>query len=223
MRPTLQPIIMAGGRSKRFGPGHKGLAVWRGQSLIDRIRDTLSLVLETSQIWVAVGSLSADPKLIAHLQQWEHPLFIEDAPEMEGPAAGLLACARYAANIGQPWVFITACDMPGLSFSMVSRMAAHAQTATPEIQAIVPQTTSPRGPRAEPLCALYRPQALLQVLETAHKARINKLQRILRNIEGLHLLDEEALAEMDPCWATSLMSINQPEDLRELEDRLDQF
>lgn len=220
MQDRVQPLVMAGGQSRRFGKGHKGLHPWHGVPMMDHVLGAARLLLPQARPWVSVARVGASPKLDERLSE-EGVLFVEDEPPMEGPGAGLLAGARFAVAGGVSWLLVLACDMPGLRLGLLSAMMEQALASGPGVTALIPAPPDPQGqPRLEPLHALYRPQALIEVLEQAADRRSFRLQRILSDLVGARFLPEAQLEALSPGWRASLLSANTPEDLERLDDLL---
>ena len=97
---TILGAVLAGGRSRRFG-SDKGIAAWRGVSLIEHslaaIRPFADAVVVCGRDWPDQGSLPDRPR-----------------PGL-GPLGGLNAALTYAASHGYDRVLCVPCDTPVLS------------------------------------------------------------------------------------------------------------
>lgn len=215
----IQPVILAGGRSSRFEKGHKALYPWRGVPLIDHVLDNARMILSPHELWISLARLDNEPKLLEHLQTHSDLVYLEDAPDLEGPAAGLLSAAR-AAHGRDLWLYVMACDMPAVRFEFVASMAELAAHASPDISAFVPLHHDGGLPVFEPLHALYRAEPLREALERAAERGVSSLQRVLDDLPGCRALDEPRLDTFDAAWRAALTSVNTLDDLETLETLL---
>jgi len=126
--------IFVGGRARRMGGIAKGLlTVASGETLVGRWRRLFDALGATC---VLVGRHDAYADL--NLES------IADDPPRIGPLGGLTALL---ARAGQGRVIAVACDMPFVSFELLSRLAAHPSPA--------PVVAPRRGTLWEPLFARY--------------------------------------------------------------------
>lgn len=130
--------VLAGGRSSRFG-SDKGLALLRGERLLDRAVDTLRAVCG------GVIVVSSRPE-----HEVEGALRIPDLRQDHGPLGGIEAALVHARNAGASAVFVLACDLPTVDASMVRSVVEGMGDAS----AAAPMRDGPPG--FEPLCAVYR-------------------------------------------------------------------
>lgn len=155
--------VLAGGQSSRMGRD-KALLELDGATLLRRTYDLLVSVCGAATV---VGPKSRYSSL-------DLPL-IEDSRQGCGPLAGIeAALSDCAAHTGVQWALVAACDMPGLEKGTLSALldeAAHAAGA----HAVIPVSA---GGRHEPLCALYRPQALEIVRKQLETGRFKLLDTI---------------------------------------------
>lgn len=211
----VQPVVLAGGRSRRFG-SNKALHPWRGRALIDHVLDVVRLTMTPREIWAGVGHLARHPRLVAHLRSDPHMVFLEDDPHMDGPAAGLSAAFEQAALRRLPWVFVCGCDMPTMRIQLLGAMLDLARNAPASVSAIVPRTPSTRGRRFEPLHAFYRPERALPHLRAMASAPQHRLQDFIAALPDAHILDPHALDSLDAQWRLGLHNINTREALHEV-------
>jgi len=94
-----------------------------------------------------------------------------DSPEGIGPMGGLAALIDHA---GSRDAIALACDMPQVPMELIDRLCSAQGGA-----AVVPR----RGEGLEPLCALYRPAAIVGALERALSGREFALQSLLARVE----------------------------------------
>ncbi|MEG1997941.1 MAG: molybdenum cofactor guanylyltransferase, partial [Clostridiales bacterium] len=129
-------IILAGGRSSRFG---------RDKSLLKI--DGITIVADNIRRWEGLFSDIIIVSNSAHKLDIAQTREISDLYPGCGPLGGLhagLCAAKYAMNL------LTACDMPYLNRDLISLLLAQAaQSAQADIVACRYQG------KVEPLCALY--------------------------------------------------------------------
>lgn len=106
-------VILAGGRSRRMGGGHKSLELLAGrpmlQCVIDRVApqvgDLALSVERASSAWAAFGL----------------PQLVDPRPGEQGPLGGLLAAMRrFSGRAG--WLLLVPCDAPFLPRDLAPRL-----------------------------------------------------------------------------------------------------
>ena len=137
MATDLTGLLLAGGRSRRFG-SDKALAEIDGVSLIARSYAALAPLC--TEVLVGVGP---DERV--------YPLpgparIVTDGVPDAGPLAGL---AAGLAALRTPWLLVIACDLPFVTLGVL-RSVAEARRG--DLDAVVGST--PDG-RSQPLCACY--------------------------------------------------------------------
>lgn len=145
----------------------------------------------TDGVWVSVRGVEGSDAL---RRQW--PL-IEDAPEGQGPLAGILAALRHRDDAD--WL-VLACDLPRLDSATLTALSATA-AGHPDAPAIAMR--SERDGTPEPLCAIWRP---------AMRARIEAQLAEDRRCARRCLLDA-AVPLVDAVTQGALANMNAPEDL----------
>jgi molybdopterin-guanine dinucleotide biosynthesis protein A len=141
--PPLFGLVLAGGRSRRFGRDKAGIEI-DGQTLLDRVVALFDGVCE--RVFVSVRDDQIDEAL-----RKSYALIVDQQPEY-GPAGGLLAAQAHAPEAA--WL-VTACDMPLLdraSIRLLIDMRRAEKAAT--------GYRSPVGNLPEPLCAIWEPATL---------------------------------------------------------------
>jgi len=150
-RPRLFRVVLAGGRSRRYG-SPKARARLVGLTLLERALAILQAAdLETGVIANRADDLPADP-ISAGV-----PVRPDLTPGA-GPLGGLHAALSWARERGDPGVFLLGCDLPLVPPALVARLATGFDTARPT----VPASPGPLG--IEPLCACY-PVSLVTAAE----------------------------------------------------------
>ncbi|GHS87378.1 putative molybdenum cofactor guanylyltransferase [Synergistales bacterium] len=139
MRIPVCAIILAGGKSSRFG-SDKAMFVWRGLTLSARIAEECRAVFD--EIIIVRG-------------QRQRPLEIEGVNEVRdiypnsGPLGGIHAGLSRAIS---DLAFVVACDMPTFSASLARRLLEFADG----FDVVAPHD----GEQLQPLCAVYRKSVL---------------------------------------------------------------
>jgi molybdopterin-guanine dinucleotide biosynthesis protein A len=139
----LWGLVLAGGRSRRFGRD-KAAVKLNGETLLARSVNLIRPLVE--EVFVSVRADQLNDPLRCHYQ------LLTDAAIGQGPAAGLLAA--HAANSAVAWL-VVACDLPMLDFGTLDLLV---QSRRAENRATV--FSAPADGRPEPLCAIYEPDAL---------------------------------------------------------------
>ena len=183
----LTALLLAGGRSRRFGTD-KARAVVDGTPMLRRVYETARAL--TPHVLLSVR---ADGDFYFDLVPPEVPRLLDPVPEA-GPLAGLVAGLRAART---PWLLALACDLPFLNEATLRRLLAACPSA---VDAVVPVTSDGRR---QPLCALYRVDAVRPVAESRLAAGRYALQA---------LLDQLSIA-MLAVPDVPLHNVNTPDDL----------
>lgn len=141
-------VIFAGGQATRMH-GRKALRAFGGTTLLDR-------ALAKAHGWtkdVAITARSAD-----QLGATAAPVLL-DAPNIEGPLAGLLSASR----VPSPYVLTIPCDMPFLPDDLLDRLAG----AIAGHDAVLASS----GGQVQPVCGLWRTRALAGIAAYASSGR----------------------------------------------------
>ncbi|KAB1190686.1 MULTISPECIES: molybdenum cofactor guanylyltransferase [Haloferax] len=193
-------VVLAGGESTRFGEQNKALAHFDGEPLISRVVATLSDATGTRPILAARSEDRA-----ADLLEVLPPVpTVSDAPDYEGPIAGLFAAAE---SVSTPWIVVTGCDMPLVSQTAVRTLLEH---ATDGVDAVVPDDAG----RPEPLLAAYRTASI-----RAHRSQLSRAagpQRLLDELPSVRTLSTEAYPVLD----RAVTNVNTQGELATLVDTL---
>ncbi|MXR22527.1 molybdenum cofactor guanylyltransferase [Halobacterium bonnevillei] len=148
-------VILAGGRSTRYGDGDKALADLGGTPMLRRVADRLDAV--TDELVVNCRADQRDGHLDA-LDGYSNPVRVALDPEPdEGPMAGIAAGLREARG---EYGAVVACDMPFVDPAVVDRLFDRADghdAAVPEMDDGWYQTTQ----------AVYRADAMAAACEAA--------------------------------------------------------
>ncbi|WP_338727484.1 molybdenum cofactor guanylyltransferase [Haladaptatus sp. DJG-WS-42] len=173
-------VILAGGRSTRFGEADKAVAPLAGVPMIRRVADRL--VDEISELVVNCRSDQTDAIREA-MAGYPHPVtYAEDEEPDEGPMAGIKTGLR---AVKAEYAVVVACDMPFVDADLVSylfeRAAGHA-AAVPKLDDGWYQTTH----------AVYRAQTMADACDTSLLAGNHKILDPLFELDYV-IVDDEAI------------------------------
>lgn len=121
---------------------------------------------------------------------------IPDAPDVQGPLAGILAAVRW--NPSATWTFV-ACDMPALDAGFIDWLR---EQRRPGAWCVLPEL--PDNDRIEPLAAVYEPQ-IFPFLEHLGRNSTYTLQSLQNHGKAVVMRPPPRLT---PC----LLNANTPED-----------
>ncbi|RYL92096.1 molybdenum cofactor guanylyltransferase [Sporolactobacillus sp. THM7-4] len=187
-------IILAGGRSRRFG-APKAMAFWRGCRLIDYSIRALQPVLHELII------VSHLPQL--HQLKNVRVITDEQAHEGQGPLSGIRSAMEC---VNTPWVFVLPCDMP-LFTAKDARKLIQRVGEEPLPEAIVPLIYG----RAQPLCALYHHPEVKEKIDRQLAAGKKSMMDLLKQC-NVKYVTETALS-IDPA---AFLNVNTRDDYHHL-------
>lgn len=181
---NLKGIILAGGKSSRFGED-KALAIWNGKTLLARAVDLLR-------------NLHLDPVVIANPQKdysfLECPVFNDLIPA-KGPLGGLFtACSLFP----QKNLLVLTCDMPFLEETVLSQLM---EVHTAEIQV----TVFCVGEQIQPFPGIYSSK-----LEALLKRHLDSDELSMRSFLSRIICQQIAFS---PLESKVFQNVNFPDDL----------
>jgi len=186
-RPILGGILI-GGRSVRMGrPKH--LFRWNGRSFLEHVVEAMR---PHAQEIVLLGEGEIPPECAGLAR-------LSDAAGAEGPIAGILSALR--SNPEAAWV-IAPCDLPLLTARAVGWLL---EERSPERWVVLPVNAAGR---AEPLAAVYEPEAAALVERAIRSGR--SAPRVLAEDRRVHT------PLIPPKLARAFRDIDTPEDLAAL-------
>ena len=201
MREIVTGVIVAGGKSRRFG-SDKASASLRGRPLLQWVRDALAPIVNEIVVVTAAGQTL--PPM--------HPSIpvtvVEDREPERGPLGGLATGFAVAAS---PVCFAASCDAPLLHTGVAERIL----DALDDHDAVLPEV----GGFQQPLVAAYRRDPCLAAAEAALAAGVNKVLDAFAALDVL-ALGEDRLAILDPDLR-SFRNANSPEELAAIATLLD--
>jgi molybdopterin-guanine dinucleotide biosynthesis protein A len=188
--PELCGLVLAGGRSRRFGRDKAALKQ-AGLTWLERTVAVLECAVE--EVYVSVRPDQIDEPLRSGFR------LIVDRYDDVGPASGLVS-----AHLERPdaaWL-ILACDMPFLAGNAIQRLVA---ARDPQRDATAYRRFRDGAP--EPLCAIYEPAILRRFRRQVESGELLSPRALLENADALLI---------DPPPGKMLSNINTPADLESL-------
>jgi molybdopterin-guanine dinucleotide biosynthesis protein A len=194
----LTGVVLAGGRSSRFGTD-KAFARLGGCTLLERALAGVAAVCDDLVVVAAPGKDEASYAVAG-------ARVTHDAVEGQGPVAGIVAGLRAARRSR---ALVVAVDMPCLREDVLRLLAA----AAPEADVVAPVVDG----RPEPLCAVYATRAA----EPMAEALARDVRKITDAFAGLTVrwVEESALRALDP-ELRSFWNVNRPDDLARIRGAL---
>lgn len=200
MSERLVGIVLAGGRSSRFG-SPKAEAVLEGTTLLEHVLATMRRLCSRVAIVLA-------PEQDVPVSARDTDITIaRDTTTHDGPLAGLLAGL---GTIGEGWVFVASCDAPLIQAEVLRLLA---DRRTPGVQAVFAEVGGVR----QPLPCLVSVEAL-PALRTAFEAGERRIRRALEGAPFVTVPEAE-VRHADPDLL-SFRNVNTRDDLRALEGDL---
>ncbi|MFC4450875.1 molybdenum cofactor guanylyltransferase [Halorussus aquaticus] len=214
-------VVLAGGRSTRFGEGDKAVADLAGVPMIRRVADRLAPVVD-----VLVVNCRADQRgaIAAALDGYDRPVrFAIDPDPDEGPMAGIRTGLREVETTDSRYAFVAACDMPFLDPDLVAYLFERARGRDAD------ERESPSDPRRSRDAAVPRPTDWFETIHAVYRARpmADACDAALaagesKIIEPLFELDYAVVEgeELDRFDADSFENVNTREEFEAAEERL---
>lgn len=173
MIPDLTGVVLAGGRSARFG-ANKALAPWRGATMVSAVVDSLLRVLPRVLV------IAKDRTGLAFLESdsvgVEVDLYAEGHP-LGGIGTGL-------ERIQTRHAFVCACDMPLVAPGLISRL----WEARSDYDAVIPVW----GGKRQTLCGIYSKSCSGVIRTSIAEGRL-EISRLFDAVRTRFFLEEEIL------------------------------
>jgi molybdopterin-guanine dinucleotide biosynthesis protein A len=192
-------IILAGGRSTRFGGGEKSLKAVDGKPMICRVRESVLPVVD--ELVVSVRDERQRDLVFPFIREGNHT-FVYDKLEGIGPLAGVLESLK--ATHGE-YVFIAACDMPFINSRAIDLLFEKARGH----DAAVP--IAPNG-FIEPLHAVYRREPMIRAVEISLGRGERRIASPLGHLKDVVYVPYDEIKAVDPELKT-FRNINRAEDM----------
>lgn len=147
-------LVLAGGRSTRFGDAseNKAVATFEERTLLGRVVDAVAAATDRPPV-VAVRTPDQRERYASVLSD-RTVTFTLDDPAFDGPVAGVFGGTT---AVDSSWVFCCGCDMPLLSPEGIRWLLEHRQDGRPARAALT--LHHPDG-TLEPLHTVYRRSAV---------------------------------------------------------------
>lgn len=178
-RRTIVGVVLAGGRSVRFG-GEKAVALLEGRPLLQWAADRLLAICEAVAINVRRGS---EAEAVAG--GLALPALYDAEGDPMGPLAGVKAGLVWAEQRGARALAVSPCDAPLLPDDLYTRLLEGSQ----DVAALAETRDGP-----QPLCALWPVTALPVVRECLVGGAHPPTWRVLERIGGRRVFFENAEA-----------------------------
>ncbi len=191
-------LILAGGRSTRFGGAEKSLFMINGKRMICRVIDALSPVVD--EIVISVRD-EHQMSLLAPFVGGRG--FALDETRGIGPLSGVYAGLRRARG---EYVAVVACDMPlisGAAIGLLFDLADGHDAAVPAHE----------GGFIEPLHAVYRREPMLEAVKKSIMAGERKISAPLKRLSDVVYVPDDEIRKVDPALKTFL-NVNRAEDMK---------
>ena len=189
----IDGFVLAGGASRRMG-SDKSQLVLGGSTLLQRSASALGSVCGRVSV-VGIGSQNADG-LVAIPDE-----FVSGGEPRRGSIIGLYSALKNAAT---EWAAVLACDMPFVSRELFKRLVL---CIGDEADAVVP--VQPDG-RPQPLCALYRCDVCLPVVEEMLQTGEWKLQNLFGRVR-VRKVDFDEIIDLENS-ELFFLNVNTPEE-----------
>jgi molybdopterin-guanine dinucleotide biosynthesis protein A len=190
--PDMTAIILAGGRSSRFGRDKLAEPI-EGRPLLDHAIEAVRPVARRILVVVAPGAAPPVPADVG---------MVHDPAPFEGPLAGLLAGLGAATD---PVVLAIGGDTPGLVVAVIESMRRALDSAA--VDAVVLEDAG----RARPLPIVLLREPGVGAAATLY-ARGERRLRALTEVLDTHVVPEAVWRSIDPD-GVSLRDIDTPADL----------
>jgi len=160
--PQLHGLILTGGRSRRMGQD-KALMRLASKTLLECTHDLLQACLKS--IYVSIKEDQIGDPIRAKFK------LIIDKYNQSGPMAGILSAHKSHPN--SAWL-VVACDMPWLDKQTLLQLMEERDTAFDATA-----FNSPEDDLPEPLCAIYEPNLLSEILSNSNLLPTNSPRDLL--------------------------------------------
>ncbi|NHN60295.1 MULTISPECIES: molybdenum cofactor guanylyltransferase [Halorussus] len=213
-------VVIAGGRSTRFGDADKAVADLAGAPMIRRVADRLAPAVD-----VLVVNCRADQRepITDALTGYDRPVrFAVDPDPDRGPMAGIRTGLREVESTDSAYAFVAACDMPFLDANLVEYLFERARGraergdesgdgAAESHDAAVPRPTE----WFETTHAVYRAAPMADACDRALARGDHKIIEPLFELDYV-VVEGDELADFDP---DSFENVNTREEFEAAEER----
>lgn len=192
-------LVVAGGRSRRFGDSDKALAPVADRPMVAHVAERLSTVADELVVNCrrdqrpAIESALADCPL--------DPRVAVDTVPDRGPVYGLRTGLRVAAG---RYAVVTGCDMPVVEPSLLATLLDRARET--DAPGVVPEVDGHR----QPLCGAYHVARAREACETAVGRSDPRLRTVLDCLDPVVVPESTVSEHADP---RTLVSVDSPADI----------
>lgn len=192
-------IILAGGRSTRFGGGEKSLKPVNGRPMICHVREAIKPLVD--EIVVSVRDEQQRDRVFPYLIDGNNAFAYDELRDI-GPLAGILQSLKAAHG---EYVVIVACDMPMVNTHAIELLFEKAKGHDAAV---------PVGGDGfiEPLHAVYRREPMIRAVEDAVRNGERRIAAPLKNLKDVVYVPADEIKRIDPELKTFL-NVNRAEDL----------
>ena len=193
-------LILAGGRSTRFGGGEKSLKLVGGKRMVCRVIDALCCTVD--ELVVSVRDERQKGLLVPFIPGRD---FVYDEVPGIGPLSGICSGLR---RVKGDYVVIVACDMPLISPAAIDllfdRAAGHDAAVPRHADGFI-----------EPLHAVYRREPMLAAVKASIAAGESKASAPLKRLKDVVYVSDDDIRKVDPELDTFL-NVNRAEDMERI-------
>ncbi len=193
MTKDVEGFVLIGGASSRMGRDKAEMSLG-GQRLFERAASALDGICQGEVTLVGKADFDHDTPIISDIS-------IDPSNQIRASIYGLYTALAFAKTT---WISVLACDLPFVTKDLMARLAEYCSN---EFDAIVP--AQPDG-QPQPLCAFYRREVSLVVVEAMVRNDDLKLQRLLSRITT-RFIEFDEIADLDGS-ANFFLNVNKPED-----------
>ena len=204
MTAAVTGVVVAGGRSTRFGDSEKALAAVAGQPMLRRVVATLGTVTSEVVVNCRPDQRAAFERALEGIGT-EVRYALDDQPD-EGPLAGLF---RGLTAVDTEFALVLGCDMPLADGEGLAALLERARTT--DADAVVPTTDG--GP--EPLHAAYRVESTRTAAQEALGDGRRSLHALLDGIEVCEIPVGDVVS------SRSVTSVDTQARLREIREEIE--
>lgn len=176
---TTTGVVLAGGRSQRFGDTEKALAEYDGRPMLVHVVETLASLTETVVVNCREAQRPAFGQALAAYD--EQVVFAIDEQPDNGPLAGFQTAL---AAVETEYVLLLACDMPLVDADSLSALRSRIDD---DIDAVVPQVDG----TPVPTHAIYHAPSAIEPSASVLAAGDRSLQALLSRLRVEYLPVEE--------------------------------
>lgn len=193
MTKDVEGFVLIGGASSRMGRDKAEMCIG-GRRLFERAAAALDGICQGKVTLVGKAGFDHDIPVITDIR-------VNPSNQIRASIYGLYTALAFANT---PWIAVLACDLPFVTEDLMTRLAEYRSN---EFDAVVP--FQPDG-QPQPLCAFYRREVSLVVVEAMVRNDDLKLQRLLSRV-STRFLEFEEIANLDGS-ANFFLNVNKPED-----------